>query len=550
MLGTDGVSRSVTGRCPESVRVLLVGDDERWGRRIERRIASIADGFAIERVDAVSTARDRFEATDPDCVVCDGRLGEDGLGFLETVRGADPDIPFVLATGRTDEGLAGEAIDRGATDSVRTDRTPDELLVHRIETAVRTYRAERALARERRRKAAIVDVVAETGDRREALDGLCRRTVADLDAVCAWIASRDRFGTLIAAASGGRDEHLGSLTGRSIDPGGTGESPLDGVGRRDHRLADHPALVAIERDETVSRGPIGTLGADRDPDDWRGTLADHGVEGLVATPIGANPDAALVVEAAGDAFGDDERRRLADHAAAVADVLGTPEWDVTGRDDSGLAIEATLQDPAVPLVALVDAVGADGHVEVRSAVDRGDGATLYLARVPGTDTDRMERAVRAVDGIAFLAAHAVEDGVRCELLAERRTPAQVVLEGGGRVVEALVEDSRVTVHARVPDGDAAAAIGAALDDAFDDPETTLRSSAVDDDERRELLHDLTDRQRDVLDFAYLAGYYETPRGISATELAERFDIARATLTQHLRTAERKVFGEVLTENRG
>jgi len=61
----------------------------------------------------------------------------------------------------------------------------------------------------------------------------------------------------------------------------------------------------------------------------------------------------------------------------------------------------------------------------------------------------------------------------------------------------------------------------------------------------QLLEPLTTRQREILSQAYYDGYFEEPREINATELADRFGIARATLTQHLRTAQRKVFESIV-----
>lgn len=56
---------------------------------------------------------------------------------------------------------------------------------------------------------------------------------------------------------------------------------------------------------------------------------------------------------------------------------------------------------------------------------------------------------------------------------------------------------------------------------------------------------LTDRQREVLRAAYLAGYYEWPRDTTAEQLADTLDIASPTLHQHLRRAERNLLDELL-----
>ncbi|MFB6270855.1 MAG: helix-turn-helix domain-containing protein, partial [Halobacterium sp.] len=52
--------------------------------------------------------------------------------------------------------------------------------------------------------------------------------------------------------------------------------------------------------------------------------------------------------------------------------------------------------------------------------------------------------------------------------------------------------------------------------------------------------DLTARQAAVLRAAVQDGYYEFPRRTTTADLADRFDLARSTLEEHLRRAEGKL----------
>jgi predicted DNA binding protein len=54
--------------------------------------------------------------------------------------------------------------------------------------------------------------------------------------------------------------------------------------------------------------------------------------------------------------------------------------------------------------------------------------------------------------------------------------------------------------------------------------------------------ELTEKHRDVLRHAFHEGYFERPREANATEIANRLGVCRQTFAQHLRAAERKVFG--------
>jgi len=53
----------------------------------------------------------------------------------------------------------------------------------------------------------------------------------------------------------------------------------------------------------------------------------------------------------------------------------------------------------------------------------------------------------------------------------------------------------------------------------------------------ESLGELTDRQREALEAAYRAGYFNWPRDSTAEEVAETLDISSSTLHSHLRKAE-------------
>lgn len=58
---------------------------------------------------------------------------------------------------------------------------------------------------------------------------------------------------------------------------------------------------------------------------------------------------------------------------------------------------------------------------------------------------------------------------------------------------------------------------------------------------------LTDRQREVVTEALARGYYDWPREITNEELAQELGIARATLHEHLRKAERTLLSSALAD---
>ena len=63
--------------------------------------------------------------------------------------------------------------------------------------------------------------------------------------------------------------------------------------------------------------------------------------------------------------------------------------------------------------------------------------------------------------------------------------------------------------------------------------------------RQNLLESLTERQREVLEFAYDRGYYDVPRGTSTNELAAELDVDGSTVAEHLQRAERNLISATL-----
>lgn len=58
---------------------------------------------------------------------------------------------------------------------------------------------------------------------------------------------------------------------------------------------------------------------------------------------------------------------------------------------------------------------------------------------------------------------------------------------------------------------------------------------------------LTEKQRDTLELALEAGYYEQPRDTSLTELSDTIGISKSAVSQRLRTAEIKLIKTALQQ---
>jgi predicted DNA binding protein len=58
---------------------------------------------------------------------------------------------------------------------------------------------------------------------------------------------------------------------------------------------------------------------------------------------------------------------------------------------------------------------------------------------------------------------------------------------------------------------------------------------------------LTEKQQEAVSLAFRLGYFDTPRKVSADELAKKLGLSSSTLAVHLRRAERRLLSEMLNE---
>lgn len=534
-----------SGRTLGTVEILLVDDDRAWARATGRLLEAARKPYAVETAGSLQEGRRDFTSRDPDCVVCDYQLGDGtGLDLLETVRSMDPDRPFFLVTARGSESVASDAIGRGVTDYIRKDRADDavDLLASRVENAVRSYRTERALERERRSKTALLDVLTETATDDELSREFCTQLVDEQGYGLVWIGTDGPAGPVPRAVAG-EEGYLDRVLGERSDQQSDVDAPAAPL---------EPAHRCLRQEEPIVVAPI-VPEADREVDQpWHAVAREHGFEAAVAVPVrhdGVGFGVLAVYASDAARIDAHERGVLEEYAETLGYALRTAEWKRSLLGDAPVSVEVRVGDPAAPLVALGEHLPA-GSIRSDSAVERGDGTTVYVARLEDVDARTL---TETVDSMAALDLLAVDDGaspLRCELATTAPTPEGRVAARGGNVERTVVEDGAATVAATVPQDEAVPEIADGLDAAFADVDvsriwsegTTAADRNVD---AGDPLADLTDRQRDILLYAFEAGYFERPRGISATDLADRFDVARATLTQHLRSGERKVLGTVL-----
>jgi len=534
MTDSEIEATATAGHALDRVTVLLVDDDETWARVTGRLLENNNDAFEVTTENSLQDGREAFDRFNPDCVVCDYQLGDGtGLALLDTVRATDADRPFLLVTGRGSESVASESIRQGVTDYIRKDQDDDEagLLATRITKAVSSYRTERALERERRSKTALLDILTGTTAETDLSEEFCTRLVSERGYACAWIGREKGSAGIVPQAIAGDESYLDAIhtPGKPLPPG-------------------EPARQGLDHDESV-RMQVGNgqSGGTAASGEWGSLARDYGYEGAIAVPIRHDGVRFGVLAVYADdraLLDDDEQVAIEEYADTVGYALTSAERKRSLMSSRQSSVQVELDADAVPLGVLTSAVSDNGTIDLLSAVPRDDGTTLYVTEIECPAQCTVENDVAAADGVRIATLDQSATPSRFEIIVTVPTPVERLAAHGVVVESATLTNGTITLSLSLPDDEMVSTVQEVLAAEFGKPSvstiwTGQRTEPVTTD--REYLAAMTDRQREVLRHALDVGYFERPRGTTATELADHFGVTRATVSQHLRTAQRKVF---------
>jgi len=178
----------------ERIRVLHVDDDPDFVAVAADSLEAADDRISVETATSARSGLDRLAEDRFDAVVSDYDMPEmNGLKLLDAIRETNPDLPFILFTGKGSEEVASEAISMGVTDYLQKSFGVEvyELLANRIENAVSESRAKRQAAESERRVRELTEATNDilwefTADLSELLvinsayEDIWGRSVADL----------------------------------------------------------------------------------------------------------------------------------------------------------------------------------------------------------------------------------------------------------------------------------------------------------------------------------------------------------------------------------
>lgn len=221
-------------------------------------------------------------------------------------------------------------------------------------------------------------------------------------------------------------------------------------------------------------------------------------------------------------------------------------------ESTATAVEFTLRNSSHPFVAFSES--EDCRFELGKMVPRGDDEYAEYFNVTDVDPDRIVDEVADESAVDVSLLRERDDGALVEFVVSRDCPAVTLAELGAlpRGVHSADGEGRITAEVP-PQYDPSTVVEAFQTETAGMELVTKREKSgltplfAESAVEQVLRTRLTDRQREVLEAAYEAGYYAWPQETTGSEVAASLDISSTTFSEHIHAAERKLLGVLFEE---
>ncbi|MHB9287222.1 bacterio-opsin activator domain-containing protein [Halobacteriales archaeon Cl-PHB] len=461
----------------------------------------------------------------------------------EDVQRIENAIGRVVVTGRATEKADivtkdGRAIPHEFTGAL-VDAGGTRAIVGTARDIRERQRRERELEHQARRleavnhtNAVIRDVVAAllaAETREEIAQAVCTK-LADAEAYrFAWLGSFDDTGQVEPEAWAGEGEAY--LEDRPRPPEADEESVTAATAVRERRV--------VFAEDVAEDPAAGT---------WREAALEHGHRAAAAIPVlygDATYGCLCLYADRANAFDELEREVLAELGEIIGHAVQAAEARRALTADTLTELQLQLVDDESFLVQAAEYT--DAELDLVGSVTRADGALVQLFTVSGVEPAVVGQFADAAPMAAEVVTERAEESV-VKVTLEDYSVSHALAEVGGTVRSITVADGDVRIRADVP---READTQAVLDQVRTVADVRLlsqreveRPDRTDVDFRADVERHLTDRQVEVLETAFRAGFFDWPRERTGEDVADLLDVAPPTFHQHLRVGERKLL-EVL-----
>ena len=315
---------------------------------------------------------------------------------------------------------------------------------------------------------------------------------------------------------------------------------------------DHPAVRAAETGEVqVAENLMRVPKAERSV--WQAGALERGYPSCCAVPLVYEGTTRGVLTVFADRVGvfDDS---MVDLLAELGEMIGYALTAAERRAalESERTVELTF-DVAEGTAFTRLAGRLDCTVELKRVRNDGDSTTVtYL--LEGVDGDAAADVESALPGGTAATTTELDDGTALvEVTVGGEWVGSPFAAEGGRVVAATADPDGGELVARVPLGIEVRPVVEAVQASYPGVDLVAKREEERSRETRSMLRGgveerLTDKQLDVLETAYLAGFFDQPRTSSGNDVADLLGVSQPTFNQQRRAAERKLV-EFLVDER-
>ncbi|SFG04800.1 PAS domain S-box-containing protein [Halopelagius inordinatus] len=315
--------------------------------------------------------------------------------------------------------------------------------------------------------------------------------------------------------------------------------------------------ISVDENSPASRGPTGRAFRTQeiqvvrdvmnDPayESWRPNARAHGYQSAAAIPVvhdGVAYGVLNVYAERPDAFADEEQAVIGQLGEVVGHAIAAVERKRALTSDQLIEIDFEIRDA----FADFDVPTTDDVITLDQAVPTDDEYLVYgTATESGIET--IEAVVESIPHWESVRVVGEDVGrIRFEVRLDEPPVLTAIAALGGYVEHAEIRDGDYAMTIHLPVGTDIRNAIERVRDIY--PSVTVRAQRqIDRTENGSnrivsaLNEELTDRQRSVLESAYFSGFFEWPRESSGQEVANSLDIAAPTFSQHIRSAENKIF---------
>jgi PAS domain S-box-containing protein len=286
---------------------------------------------------------------------------------------------------------------------------------------------------------------------------------------------------------------------------------------------------------------------------WRRDAVRRGFRSAVAIPIqyqGVLYGVFTVFASERDAVSDRTAAVLEECGELLGCMMSMMEWEDAVLSGQGTELDFEIRSQSCPLIRL--ALEQQCSVSFGGLHRKENGETTVFVRLlAGTAEQVVQTAVESTGIASIRQLGDTGDRVLFQVTFSEPFIATILAKHGIRLQQIVGEDEtnariRVTTPSTMPVHRAVDIVSATYPDAellaVTEPEDP---PVVSDHSSESALDGLTDRQRETIELAYYGGYFESPKGLSGTELAVKMDISSSSFHNRLRAAQRHLLSSLL-----